>query len=92
VDVRGWFVPSVNIVLVHNAEGLSVPAAGEFLEELFVECLAFVERSHRHEHISTDEFVDDLAVGAEALEHDLLITVFTAQFNLQYTCRPVLCI
>jgi len=62
-----------------------VPAAGELLKQFLVECLALVERSHRHEHVSADELVHDLAVGTQALERHLAVAVVAAQLNLQDT-------
>jgi len=65
---------------------MSMPAACEFLEEFLVECLAFVERSHRHEDVTADELMDDLAVSAQTLERYLVVAVVSTQFNLQYAC------
>jgi len=65
-----------------------MPAAGEFLEELLVESLTFVERSHRHEDVAADELVDDLAVGAQTLERHFVVAVITTQFNLHEQYAP----
>lgn len=42
-----------------------VPAARKFMEELFVQGLVRFFRSHRHENISSDELVDDLAISRQ---------------------------
>ena len=62
-----------------------MPSASEFLEELLVKSLTFVERPHRHEDIAANELVNNLAVGAQTLERHLVVAVITTQLNL---CMP----
>lgn len=42
------------------------------MEELLVQGLVRFLRSHRHEDVTTDEFVDYLAVGGQRREDDTL--------------------
>jgi len=78
----GWTC-GADIVVVVRCRLSSARSAGELLKQLLVKRLTFVKRSHRHEDISADELVHDLAVGAEALERYLTVTVVTSQFHLQ---------
>jgi len=59
-----------------------MPPASEFLEEFLVELLTFVQRPHRHEDITADELVNNLAVGAQTLERHLIVAVVSTQLNL----------
>jgi len=82
VFVRSSKCPSTVHVFVFCTRS-SVPAAGEFLEEFLVERLTFVERSHRNEHVPADEFVHQLAVGAQTLERHFVVAVVAAYVHLR---------
>ena len=51
----------------------SHPPAGQLVEHLLVELLVGVLAPHGEEDVAPDELVDDLAVGREAAEDDVLV-------------------
>ena len=50
-----------------------MPATGQFVKQLFVERLVPVSGSHRQEYVAANVFVNDLAVGSQTLERNVLI-------------------
>jgi len=55
------------------------------VKEVLVERLASVARPHRHEDVSADELVDDLAVGRQTLEHEFVVV----EWNVELFELPV---
>lgn len=51
----------------------SNPTSGQFHEELLVQCLVLIRRSHGEEYVAADELVDNLTVCAVAGELNLLL-------------------
>ena len=61
----------------------SDPAAGQLVEELFVQRLTGLLGSHAQKYISSDELVNDLAVGRQTLElHVLVLELHLHLFDL----------
>ena len=53
----------------------SDPAACELVEQLLVQLLVGLLAAHAEKDVAADKLVDDLAVGREALEDDVLVVL-----------------
>lgn len=53
----------------------SDPSSSQLVEQFLVEVLVGLFAAHGEEDVSADELVDDLAIGGEALENDVLIVL-----------------
>ena len=51
----------------------SDPSSRQLVEQFLVEVLVGLFAAHGEEDVSADELVDDLAIGGETLENDVLI-------------------
>lgn len=61
------------MLLIRQAEIDLRPAAGELVEELFVERLVRLFGSHRQKDVAADELVHHFAIGRQAVEDDVLL-------------------
>ena len=62
----------------------SDPSSSQLVEQLLVEVLVGLFAAHGEEDVSADELVDDLAIGGEALENDVL-AVSKLEHNINHS-------
>ena len=62
------------------------PSSCKFMEHFFVEALICFFAPHAQEDVATDELVDDLAVGRETVEDDILVVI---KLDHHVLCLPV---
>ena len=62
------------------------PSPSKFVEHFFVEALISFFAPHAQEDVATDELVDDLAVGRETVEDDILVVI---KLDHHVFCLPI---